>query len=359
MPLVSSNQLLTGLRAAAEATRLRLIVLLAAHELNVKDLTQILGQSQPRVSRHLKLLAEAGLIERFHEGSWVFFRLKTSGPEAGFARALLDMLNPADPVITRDLARAETIRVERFETAQSYFRQHAAEWDRLRALHVAEDEVEAAMREALGPGPFDLLVDLGAGTGRVLELFAPHAKRGLGIDVNKDMLAYARARLDKPGLAHTQVRLGDIFNLSLEDRTADAITLHQVLHFLDDPAKAIAEAARVLRPGGRLLIADFAPHDLEFLREHHAHRRLGFDERQVTEWLAAQGLAVERYRELKPAGNAPAEKLTVALWLARKPLKNDATQAAAPASVIPGQTPDLIRRQTRGSKLERTQRLVS
>jgi ArsR family transcriptional regulator len=333
MPHVSSTQLLTGLRAAAEPTRLRLIALLAAHELNVKDLTQILGQSQPRVSRHLKLLADAGLIERHNEGAYAFFRLKAAGPGGTLMRALLDMLNPADPALARDLARAEAIARERFDAAQSYFRAHAAEWDRLRALHVSEAEVEAAMREALGPGPFDLLVDLGAGTGRVLELFAPSARRGIGVDVNKDMLAYARARLDKAGIGHAQVRHGDIFNLALEDGAADAITLHQVLHFLDDPAKAIAEAARVLRPGGRLLIADFAPHDLEFLRENHAHRRLGFDKRQMQDWLTANGLSVERYRELN---TGVPDKLTVVLWLARKPAA--ASKAVSPAPVIPGRS---------------------
>lgn len=325
---VSSQQLLTGLRAAAEATRLRLLMLLSRHELNVTDLTKILGQSQPRVSRHLKLLTEAGLIERFHEGSWVFFRLRFGGPEANVVQNFLALLDENDPIIKRDLIRCEAVRRERFEAAQAYFREHAAEWDRLRSLHVAEAEVEAAMREALGQGPFDLIVDLGTGTGRVLELFAPFAKRGIGIDLSKDMLAYARARLDKPELAHTQVRLGDLFNLPLGDAAADAVTLHQVLHFLDDPMKAILEAARILKPGGRVLIADFLPHDQEALREHHAHQRLGFKTQQIAEWFTRAGLELVESRELKPEEEADSGKLTFALWLGRKSAVENADRPA-------------------------------
>jgi ArsR family transcriptional regulator len=316
--LISLAQLLIGLRASGEATRLRLLVLLGRSEFNVKDLTQILGQSQPRVSRHLKLLADAGLVERYHEGSWVFFRLTASGPEAALMRKLLESLDPADPLIVKDWSRAEAIRLERFESAQNYFRANAARWDTLRTLHVAEADVEAAMREALGDGPFQLLVDVGTGTGRVLEVFASAAERGVGVDINKDMLALARARLDKPRLSHIQVRLGDLFDLPLADGAADAVVLHQVLHYLDEPARAIAEAARVLRPGGRLLIADFLPHDLEFLREEHAHRRLGFERGQMAEWLARAHLDAELYRELPASGRSSGDKLTVALWLGRK-----------------------------------------
>jgi ubiquinone/menaquinone biosynthesis C-methylase UbiE len=318
MPRVSAQQLLNGLRAAGEATRLRILVLLARAEFNVKDLTQILGQSQPRVSRHLKLLTEAGLVERFHEGSWAFFRLSDAGAEAGLIRALIELADPGDPVLARDWARAEAIREERQRAAQDYFRRHAAEWDSIRALHVAEADVEAAMRDVLGPGPFDLIIDLGTGTGRCLELFAPICRRGLGIDLNKDMLSYARARLDRPDLRHLQVRHGDLFNLPVDDAAADVVVLHQVLHYLDDPAKAIAEAARILKPEGKLLIADFAPHDLEFLRDSHAHSRLGFEDAQMRDWLLRHGLGVGSYRTLTPARGESGQKLTVAMWLAIK-----------------------------------------
>src|SRR5262245_31484522 len=174
---LSRAHALGGLRAAGEATRLRILALLARGELNVKDLTQILGQSQPRISRHLKLMAEAGLITRFREGSWVFFRLPDAGSEAALASAIVASLDAADPVFARDRARASAVKKVREDAAQSYFKEHAGEWDKIRALHVAEKEVEAAVDEALGPGPFTLLVDLGTGTGRMLELFAARATR--------------------------------------------------------------------------------------------------------------------------------------------------------------------------------------
>ncbi len=316
-PGLSRAASLAALRAAGEATRLRILALLATGELNVKDLTQILGQSQPRISRHLKLMAEAGLIRRFREGSWVFFRLADSGGEAVLARAIVDSLDGKDLTLARDRARAEAVQKARAEAAQAYFKAHAGEWDRIRALHVAEKEVEAAMDEALGKGPFNLLVDLGTGTGRTLELFAARATRALGFDLNHAMLAYARMKLERAGLAHAQVRHGDLYNVPLPDGAADAVVLHQVLHFLDDPAAAIAEAARLLAQGGKLLVVDFAPHELEFLREQSAHRRLGFARDQLGRWLEGAGLTVERFSELAPK---PAEgKLTVSLWLGLKP----------------------------------------
>ena len=318
IPGLSSDHALAALRGAGEATRLRILALLAGAELNVKDLTQILAQSQPRISRHLKLMAEAGLITRFREGSWVFFRAADSGPEGSLARAIVGSLDPADLTLARDRARAEAVQKARAEAAQSYFKAHAAEWDSIRTLHVAESQVEAAMDEALGEGPFERLVDLGTGTGRILELFGPRAKKVLGFDLNHDMLAYARMKLERAGLSQAQVRHGDLYNVPLPDESADAVVLHQVLHFLDDPASAVAEAARVLAPGGKLLVVDFAPHELEFLREQSAHRRLGFGRDQLGRMLEGAGLKLERFRELSPG---PAEgKLIVSLWLGQKPI---------------------------------------
>ncbi len=251
-------------------------MLLASGELNVKDLTGILGQSQPRISRHLKLLAEARLVERAPEGSWVYFRLAESADGGALAQAPDRRHRPLRSASGARPAPRRGLAAEREKSAQAYFQAHAGEWDSIRALHVAEAEVEAAMAEALGPGPFDLLVDLGTGTGRMLELFAERYRRGLGIDLSPAMLAYARAKLDAAELRHAQVRQGDIYDLPLADQSADAAVMHQVLHFLSDPQRAVREAARVLAPGGRLLIVDFAPHELEFLREQFAHERLGF-----------------------------------------------------------------------------------
>ncbi len=316
---ISTTDLVGALKAAAEPTRMRILLLLAAGELNVKDLTLILGQSQPRISRHLKLLVEAGLIERFREGSWVYFHISDRSAVGRLALALVADVDGDDETLRRDRERSESLKREREATAQGFFERHAADWDRMRALHVSEDQVETAMKDILGGGPFDFLLDLGTGTGRTLELFANRYARALGIDVNQAMLAYARANLARNGNAKAQVRHGDIYALSLSDRKADAIVMHQVLHFLSDPSLAIREAARVLASGGRLLIVDFAPHELEFLRECQAHERLGFPHAQVEQWCREAGLEPKTVRDLAPkAAPGGDSKLTVTLWLAER-----------------------------------------
>src|SRR6202035_4247170 len=294
--------LTTMLKAAGEATRLRILALIAEAELTVSDLTEILRQSQPRLSRHLRLLAEAGLVERFRA--------------ADIARAMITRLDADDPVIARDRERLAAVRTARATAAQNYFRRHAAEWDRIRKLHVADTAVEEAIRGALADKPIRALLDLGTGTGRMLELFANDIERGLGLDLSLDMLALARARLDRAGLKNCSVRQGDIYDLALPRDSFDVVIIHQALHFLDDSARAIREAVRVLRPGGRLLVVDFAPHDLEFLREEHAHRRLGFSAETVTQWLEAAGLHSVQQQKVPPG---PHGKSAVSLWLARDP----------------------------------------
>jgi ubiquinone/menaquinone biosynthesis C-methylase UbiE len=229
---------------------------------------------------------------------------------------LIARLDANDPIIARDRERLAAVRSTRAAAAQNYFRRHAAEWDRIRRLHVADAAVEAAIRAALAERPIRSLLDLGTGTGRMLELFAGDIERGLGLDLSLDMLALARERLDRAGIRNCSVRHGDIYDLALPRDSFDAIIIHQVLHFLDDSARAIREAARALRPNGRLLVIDFAPHDLEFLRDEHAHRRLGFAAETVTQWLEAVGLDVVRQQTLPPG---PEGKIAVSLWLARDP----------------------------------------
>ncbi len=308
------------LRAAAEPTRLRILRLLQSGEFNVKDLTQLLGQSQPRVSRHIKLLADAGLIERYQEGSWVFVRASADTAIQDFITAALAMAADDDPQILRDIERADQIRSKRALLAQSYFDGNAAHWDRIRSLHVPEQDVEAAILEALGPGPYDLLLDLGTGTGRILELAAKRARRLVGIDTNREMLKCARVRLDKGGLTNCSVRLADIYDLPFAEGSADAVLIHQVLHFLDNPRGALAEAIRVLKPGGRLAVVDFAPHKLEFLREEHAHLRLGFAAGEISAWLGERGLTSGTYKEMQP-DNVNENALTVAIWTGLKTAK--------------------------------------
>lgn len=327
-------ELVAALKAAAEPTRLRILMLLSGGELNVKDLTVILGQSQPRISRHLKLLTEAGLIERFRDGSWVYFHISDRLAGGRLALRLVADVDHEDAALSRDRARADALRKDREAAAQAFFAANAADWDRLRALHVAEQDVEQAMKAALGGGPFRLLLDLGTGTGRTLELFAEAYERGLGIDANQTMLAYARSKLDAAGHSHAQVRHGDLYVLNVSDRQADAVVMHQVLHFLSDPALAIREAARVLAPGGRLLIVDFAPHDLEFLREREAHERLGFAHEQVAGWIEDAGLKVCRITDLAPKAADGAPQLTVTLWLGERPATTAAQHAPAGREMI-------------------------
>ena len=310
------DRVLTILRASAEPTRLRLLALLAEAELTVSELTQVLGQSQPRISRHLKLMGEAGLLERHQEGSWAFFRLVGEGAAAGLARGLVAALPAEDPILHRDRTRLAEIRRTRAEAASAYFRASAPEWHRIRSLHVDEGEVESALLQALELDGHGNLLDIGTGTGRMLELFGPKVERGLGVDASREMLALARANLDKAGLRHCSVRHADMYTLPLADRSFDHVLIHQVLHYAERPDQAAAEAARVLAPGGRLAIVDFAPHELEDLRRDHAHRRLGFSDAEIQAWLRAAGLAPEAPIHL------PGRPLTVGIWLGRRPAES-------------------------------------
>ncbi|MBM3558447.1 MAG: metalloregulator ArsR/SmtB family transcription factor [Alphaproteobacteria bacterium] len=303
------DRLLAGLRAAAEPTRLRLLTLCAQGELTVAELTQILGQSQPRLSRHLRLLCEAGLLLRAQEGTHAFFRLARGGVAGELVQMLLDRLPTGDAVIANDLRRLGVVRQQRAVAADAYFRLNALDWDRLRALHIDESEVEHALASLLPVGRVRCLLDIGTGTGRMLQLLAGSADELVGLDSSRDMLAVARARLDRDGLRNCSLRLGDMYRLPWDDGTFDAAVLHMVLHYAGEPEAAIAEAARVLAPGGRLVVADFAPHALEELRENHAHRRLGFPDGEVEGWCRDAGLVPRETRHL------PGEPLTVTIWM--------------------------------------------
>jgi ArsR family transcriptional regulator len=299
----------------ADPTRLRILMLLRAMELSIGEIAQVLGQSQPRVSRHVKILIDAGLAERRKEGSWVFVSLgQRARLEPLFQ--LLDRWSELDgePATTAaDAARLAAVRADRAAAAERYFASHAEEWDKLRSLHVAESEVEAAIERALGKAPIGRLIDIGTGTGRMIELFGPGATQSLGIDRSPEMLRLARVKLAEAGLGAVELRQGDMYALPLPSGSAETVIIHQVLHFAQNPAAAVSEAARLLDPGGRLLIVDFAPHELEFLRERHAHRRLGFPRDTIKQWIEAPGLAFDQAVDLAGEG---AGKLTVTLWLA-------------------------------------------
>ena len=313
---VTLDAMVDTLKAAAESSRLRILALLARGDLTVSDLTEILNQSQPRVSRHLKLLSEAGLIGRYQEGSWAFFRLSDNEGARDFVNGLVAGLSAGDPQIERDLERLAGVKRKRQERAAAYFSANAASWDHIRSLHAPDNAVETAIRKLVGKRPFFSMLDLGTGTGRLLEILAPLYRRGVGIDMSREMLAVARANLDRAGVQHAQVRQGDIYSPPVERDAFDLVTMHQVLHYLDEPQAAIREAARTLRPSGRLIVVDFGAHGLEFLREAHAHVRLGFTDRQIGEWFAEAGLDLEQTLDFEPRGGSEAA-LTVKLWLGR------------------------------------------
>lgn len=300
------------LRAAGEGTRLRLLALLAHGELSVKDLTEILGQSQPRVSRHLKLLADAGLVARSAEGAWAYYRLAEAGSGADLARWLVERIDPVDREIGRDGERLRALRAAQQQSASAYFAEVAADWDALRRLHAPESAVEDAVLAAVGGRRFDFLLDLGTGTGRMLELLSGKYRRGLGVDSSREMLAVARARLVEAGIAHAQVRLGDIASLDPALGRADVIVIHQVLHYFDDPGRLLAQVRRMLRLGGELIVVDFAPHALEFLRTDHAHRRLGLSDAQMQAWARAADLTITSSQSIP--NQAQTDGLTVCLW---------------------------------------------
>jgi ubiquinone/menaquinone biosynthesis C-methylase UbiE/DNA-binding transcriptional ArsR family regulator len=316
-PTVDADRMLDLLRAIGEVTRLRVVALLRDAELTVSDLTEILGQSQPRVSRHLRLLAEAGIVHRHREGSWVFFRLVDERPVLDLVEAVLAGLRPDDEVISADRERLAVVRAQRADEAHRYFETIAPIWDQERSLHAPEATVEAAIVEALGDAPIGRLVDLGTGTGRMLTLLGPRAERAIGLDASHSMLRVARANLDDARLdtdMRCEFRQGDVYSPPLERDGYDTVVVHQVLHYLDDPARALAEAARLLAPGGRLLVVDFAPHGHEFLRKDQAHRRLGFAPDQLAGWLDQVGLDCTTIRDIDPP--AGTDGLTVTLWLA-------------------------------------------
>jgi ArsR family transcriptional regulator len=324
---IAADQAIEILRAAGEPSRLRILALLSQGELAVMELSHILDQSQPRVSRHLKLLAEAGLIERFPDGAWVFYRLVSGGDGRRALDGVLALVDPQDPLLARDADRLVGVQAGRCAEADAYFSRNAARWDEIRSLYVSEKDVEAAIRAAAGPGPFRRLIDLGSGTGRMLTLLAPLAESAVALDLSQQMLNIARVQTGAAGLANVELRHGDIFDTRLPGGHGDLVVVHQVLHYLSDPAAALAEAARLVAPGGRLLVVDFAPHRLEFLREQHQHRRLGFSDEEMRRWLTAAGLEPA---PLKALPSASGEGLTVHVWSACRP------EVAGAHAALPG-----------------------
>jgi SAM-dependent methyltransferase len=279
------EHLLSSLRAAAEPTRLRLLALAARGSFCVMEFTEILGQSQPRLSRHLKLLCDCGLLDRVREGANVWFTLP-HGNDGTLARDLVARLPANDAVLESDRRQAARVLAERARVASESFRSKGADWDEIRALDLPAQAVEDALLALVPEDELGRLLDIGTGTGRVLELLAPRVRHALGVDASKAMLALARARLSNPGLDHCSVRLADMYRLPLADGSFDTAVLQMVLHFAEDPAGVVAEATRVLRPGGRLIVIDLVPHGRDDLIARRAHRWPGFSDAAIHQLLA-------------------------------------------------------------------------
>ncbi|MDV3257479.1 MAG: metalloregulator ArsR/SmtB family transcription factor [Sphingomonas sp.] len=310
-------------QALADPTRLRILSLLRSMELSVGELAQLLGQSQPRVSRHVKILSDSGLVGRRKEGSWVYLQLARPASTELLFSLNHDLDDEAEEQFAADRARLDTIRHDRAEAARRYFEAHTATWESVRSLHVADEKIERAIASMLADRPLGELLDIGTGTGRMLELFAPCASSAIGIDRSSEMLRLARVKLDEAGISGASLRQGDMNALPLPDRSADSIILHQVLHYAQQPGSAILEAARVLAPGGQLLVIDFAQHDRSELKEKDAHLRLGFADDAMRGWFFSAGLELDRIERLEGG------ELTVILWRGVKPGRPEKKREAA------------------------------
>jgi len=318
---VQPKLFIDALKAAGQSTRLRILSLLQHVDLSVGELTQILRHSQPRLSHHLKVLTSAGLIQRLPEGSWVFYRIQSKGWAGRLLAEIFSELDQDSAPFMTDYEALQNVRLTRSKLAESYFSEIAEDWDRLRALHYPEEAIEQAILDCVKGYQFERIIDLGTGTGRMLILLASHSQEAEGLDISHEMLTVARTNLNHAGVLHARVRHGDVTNTPFTKHSADCVVVHQVLHYLDQPEKVIAEAARILKPGGQLIVVDFAPHDLEFLRMSQGHRRLGISEKDMTRWAEETGLFIRKHQKFDPPDSLN-QGLNVLIWVLTKCTKH-------------------------------------
>ena len=306
----------TYLKTLGHPDRLRILALLSQGELTVSELVQILGLSQPRVTQYIKSLEQVGIVERMREGSWVFSRLKR-GQQANSAilAATLAALAGENALLDSDRDSLNKVRDDRSRQAEAFFASVANDLDQLGHEYLPQADIETALLSLVPGQEFSRMVDLGTGTGGMLKLFAPHIRSGVGVDDSVEMLRVARHTLSDDAYMHISIQQADLQDAPLKDGAADLVTLHQVLHFLEEPARAVNEAARLLVDDGHLLITDFALHDFDSYHEKYSHRRLGFSDQDMHQLLSDYGFELDQVRTLPASGPTTPD---VKIWHAIK-----------------------------------------
>lgn len=323
---LSADDVVAGLRAIGEPTRLRIAALMVVGELSVSELCRILGQSQPRVSRHLKLLGDAGLLQRHSEGTSAYFGPTADPRGRRLLHTVVRLLDDEDGILVADRARLHDVWSDRTRRASDYFDELAESWESMRSRHVADADVETAVVEFVAKhhplaedgSPRGRLLDLGTGTGRIMELLADRFEHVVGVDLSANMLNVARGKITESRLANCRVRQGNVYALDVGDELADVAVLHHVLHFLEDPSAALKQTSAAVAPGGLVVVVDFGRHQVDELRTQYGHRWAGFDTEQITRWFDAAELELIDSHHMTVDRPQPEETLSVALWLARR-----------------------------------------
>ncbi len=305
-------------KALGEETRLRIVCLLRNRELSVSDLTSLLHQSQPCISNHLKLLYEQGIVKRYQEGSYAYFRLTSDRQLIRLINAGLERLDFLyDPVLRDDVNHYRELMDVQAEKSITFFAEIAEKWNKIRILTIPAKQEEEFLYEKLKDVIVGNFIDLGTGTGRMLKIFSENYKNGVGIDWSHNMLNVARACLHQNQINHAYVCQGNIYNLTFDDFLADCVISHQVLHYLSTPHKVFKQVAQLLKPGGKFVIVDFAPHNSEFLLKNYAHQRLGFSDEIIQEWLSLNDFQLKETHSLVPdPDTAEKQKITLKIWVA-------------------------------------------
>jgi len=305
---VAPRAVFDRLQTLGDETRARLLLLLEDHEFTVSELCAVVQLPQSTVSRHLKVLAEDGWVRSRADGPSRHYRMVELEPEAGELWAVVRQRVADSPAGRDDRERARSVRARRRDRAREFFSNAAADWDRLRDELFGERVELLPLFGLLDPAW--TVADLGAGTGSLSEALAPFVRRVIAVDSSLQMLDALRGRLD--GVRSVEARAGELEALPIEDGTVDLAFMLLVLHYIVEPADVLAEAWRVLRPGGRLIVVDMREHEREEYRLKMGHVWMGFDGSQIETWAKRAGFSRIDVRPLSPGTEARGPLLFVA-----------------------------------------------